>query len=302
MQAHKSANGEVKYVNTFATKVIQPILDKLLAGETVKSINNTFFKETEKVSVKEKDICKNCPICNKNYKTEKTLKTHMMKYHKGLVKQPESDESSSKRDDCRFNIKNRTRVKSHKNNIHEKAPRSPAKKRQKTAAEEVSKDIVEELIMQIHDATETEAETDKELKELEKLSFEEIRIDEQFMDDKKVEKLLSDQRDQKILDKQRKEDEEEASKQKALNRNLELLKGQEVKKRKRDNSLKYKKKVRSIENSKLPKGFKHIPSNLKVHFPKDHVLLLIDADGACGISGGAAHMFADKSQGKALRR
>ena len=65
---------------------------------------------------------------------------------------------------------------------------------------------------------------------------------------------------------------------------------------------KHKKKVRSIKKSKLPKGFKHIPSNLKVHFPKDHVLLVIDSDGACGISGGAAHIFADKSQGKALRR
>ena len=56
----------------------------------------------------------------------------------------------------------------------------------------------------IYETDDTDTETIAELKELELVSFEENRLDEQIMDDKAEMKVLSDRHDQKIRNKQQK--------------------------------------------------------------------------------------------------
>ena len=178
---------------------------------------------------------------------------------------------------------------------------SPARKKIKVASD-LSKAILEELLEQIYDTHETEAETDKELKKLEFESFEEKRSDEQLMDSKSSAKKLSDLNVEKVLKKQQKYDEEELARQADMARNLNILKAQGVPKRKRELSHKVKPAKSGQKLLQLPKGFRNIPAHLKKHFPRDHVLLQSKPDGTCGISCGAAHLFGQLSKGKQLRR
>ena len=80
------------------------------------------------------------------------------------------------------------------------------------------------------------------------VSFEENRFDEQNMDDKAEMKLLSDRNDQKIINKQRKDDGDEAAKLKLMDRNKELLESNEGTKRKREVSIRKSKKAKDIKN------------------------------------------------------
>ena len=139
-----------------------------------------------------------------------------------------------------------------------------------------------------------------ELKKLETVSFEENRMDQQLMDHKVDQKTLSDRNDQKVIDKQRKADEEEVEALKA--KNLQLLQSQEKSKRKSEPSQKIKKKCNNVKSVKLPPGFKEVPENLKKHFPQDHVVLKTKPDGLCGVSCDAAHLFGDPNQAIKFRR
>ena len=132
------------------------------------------------------------------------------------------------------------------------------------------------------------------------MSFEENRTDQQIMDHKVEQKTLSDRNDQKVIDKQKKADEEEVEAQKA--KNLQLLQSQEKSKRMREPSQKIKKRYNNVKSVKLPPGFKEIPENLKKHFPQDHVVLKIKPDGLCGVSCGAGHLFGDPNQAIQFRR
>ena len=80
--------------------------------------------------------------------------------------------------------------------------KSPAKKRAKTATD-LSEEIVKDILNQIHDSHESEQETNEQLTNLEKVSFEENRVDQQLMDAKSDEKRLSDQNDKNILKNRR---------------------------------------------------------------------------------------------------
>ena len=66
-------------------------------------------------------------------------------------------------------------------------------------------------------------------------------------------------------------------------------------------SLKLTQQTKIAQSAKLPPGFQEIPDDLKKHFPKDHVFLLVEPDGLCGVSCGSAHMFALPQNGKQFR-
>ena len=132
------------------------------------------------------------------------------------------------------------------------------------------------------------------------MSFEENRMDYQIMDHIAEQKTLSDRNDLKIIEKQKKEDEEEDKALKA--KNIKLLQSQDKTKRKKEPSHKIKKRDDNVTSVKLPPGFKEVQDNLRKHFPKDHVVMKIKPDGLCGVSCGAGHLFGDPSQAIQFRR
>ena len=75
---------------------------------------------------------------------------------------------------------NKSKLKKHKKKPHQN---SPVRKKPRLA-DNFSADILNEILEKNHDINDTETETDKELKKREQISFEEIRVDEQFMDTK----------------------------------------------------------------------------------------------------------------------
>ena len=293
IQVDKSSNGELKHVDILATKVVKPLLDKLLAGETVKNIVKNYFGDTVKHKENHMDEKYRCPECGKQYKGEQTMKSHIAKMHT-VIKQEqctnniqaakeqiqssgtdsESDKCAYKCDECNFKTINKTKFKKHIKKTHRNSgSNSPARKKPKVTSDVVSKAMVEEILNRIHDTGETEEDMDKELVKLETTSFEEQRIDEQLMD-ANTEKMLSDRNDRKILEKQKIADENEAAKDKDIKRNMLLLKSKECTKRKRETSI----RIKGVKNAKLSSGFKEIPSHLRKHFPEDHVIQKIKAD------------------------
>ena len=84
IQIDKSSNGELRHVELLATKVIKPMLDKLLVGETVKHLTKSLFNDMEnqpELSATNKYVC---PICQRHFKIERAMKTHMTRTHKEL--------------------------------------------------------------------------------------------------------------------------------------------------------------------------------------------------------------------------
>ena len=288
VQINKSKGGEFRLVTK---KVVKPLLDKFLEGETVKSILQTFFKDVETLPVQGEDNMFTCPTCSKPYKTERTMKTHITRMHEKVqCKQEDNaaklngtidselDQSVLKCEKCDFKTVNKTKMKKHKKKPHVVSSplNSPVKKKARVSVE-VSKAILEDMLEKMYDTHETDAETDKELIKHEKASFEENIIDDQQMDATLEKKRLSDQQDKKILDRKRKEEEiEEAI---APEKHVK----EAIKRKKKSNTGPIKKSHIALP-TKLPAGFKEIPENLKRHFPKDHVILMVDANGLCGVS------------------
>ena len=208
VQITKSSKGDIRHVQILANEVIKPLLDGLLKGETVRKLNKSFFVNAESKKVKPEAFV--CPICSRTFDMERGMKTHvtrMHSYENGTKRKEEhktdTDSSESdidktviKCDRCTFKTVNKTKFKKHQKKPHESAPVSPIRKKAKLTTHELSKSIVEDIISQIQDTDETEAETDKELKKMETVSFEENRMDQQLMDAKSEEKRLSDQNDQ----------------------------------------------------------------------------------------------------------
>ena len=119
------------------------------------------------------------------------------------------------------------------------------------------------------------------------------------MDSKTEEKRLSDRNDEKILQKRDKE--EETKKMTSLYTGETGVNEPKETKRKREPSL-FSNKQKHAVKPKMRPGFKELPQKLKKHFPNDHVALLVKPDGTCGISCGAAHLFAQANKGKQFRR
>ena len=314
VQITKSSKDDIRHVQILANEVIKPLLDKLLKGETVKKLNKSFFVNAESIKVKIDSF--DCPICSRTFDMERGIKTHitrMHSYENGIKRKEEYktdtdsnesdlDKTVIKCDRCSFMTVNKTKFKKHKKKPHVSVSVSPIRKKVKLTSHELSKSIVEDIICQIQDTDETEAETDKELKKMETVSFEENRIDDQIMDAKTEEKRLSDQNDHNIARKQRILEEEEVENKKELERNLDILKSQNAPKRQREISIKSKRKRKPASIVEKHANFKPIPSNLRKHFPADHVIMRMNPDGLCGVSCGSTHIFAQPEHGRDLRR
>ena len=132
---------------------MKPLLDKLLAGETVKHITKTFFTKGDPLI---RTLSKNkfpCTQCDKLLKTGQTLKAHYKKVHKGqkphknqIYKQDEhkhatcSDSelktSQFKCDLCSFKSDTESSLKKHMEMCHKitSQENSPAKTKIKVAS------------------------------------------------------------------------------------------------------------------------------------------------------------------------
>ena len=82
VQIDKSSQGDVRFVEIFATKVVRPLLERLLKGETVKVINKSFLKDVEKKARKVEEDNYMCPVCQKIFMSEKSMKAHVARAHK----------------------------------------------------------------------------------------------------------------------------------------------------------------------------------------------------------------------------
>ena len=78
IQIIKSNKGEIRHVDILASKIVKPLLDKLLNGETVKNLAKTFFEEP-----KIKKPCEKypCMICGRVFEMERYMKSHMTRIH-----------------------------------------------------------------------------------------------------------------------------------------------------------------------------------------------------------------------------
>ena len=136
---------------------------------------------------------------------------------------------------------------------------------------------------------------------LETASYEENRVDQQTMDDQVQQKILSDREDKKILSKNKKAEEENLARLEKIALSAKAEQATRRPKRKRSTRAQQSKPT-SVNNAKLPPGFKDIPEKLMKHFPKDHVLLCTEPNGLCGVSCGSAHIFAQPKEGGKFRK
>ena len=222
IQVAKSGQGEVKHVDILAKQVVKPLLDRLLKGASIKELSQSFFQAGEE-TVNEPNTC---PVFSRSFKTERAMKSHMTKIHKPKQETetvtesgPQSDKTLLKCDKCEFKTVNKTKLKKHTRIHHGSASSStsPARKKPKLS-KNLSEAIVNEILDQIHDKYDSGEETNNELKQMEQVSFEENRVDQQIMDAKTEDKRLSDLNDKKILER-RKRNEEEKINQKEPNHN-----------------------------------------------------------------------------------
>ena len=247
VQVSKSSNDEVKHVDILTNKVIKPLLDKLLRGATIKELDKSFFTESQKPQIREENKGYDCPLCPRQFKLERAMKTHITRSHKPDVKSSSENENSESDSgkpllSC---VKCKKCKKPHNQSF---TSASPARKKLKLSTD-VSKAIIEEILATIMETEETETETDKELAKMEHTSYEEKRMDTQIMDHKAEEQRLSEQNDKKILAKRKQHEEAERVRQKESKYIKESLKPQEGTKRKHDSST--KKKIKT--NAKIQK-------------------------------------------------
>ena len=112
---------------------------------------------------------------------------------------------------------NKKKFKKHNKKPHENTSGSNSPARKKPM--DIPAAIVDEILNGIHDEAESDTEPNKELAKYETTSFEEQCIYEQLMDDN-IEKALSNRNDEKILEKHRKAEKEEATKREEITQNL----------------------------------------------------------------------------------
>ena len=78
----KSSKGERKHVDIVAKKVVKPLLDRLLKGETTKTLLKTFFVNIVKQEAWIDSNQYSCPICHRKFPMERGMKSHITKMHK----------------------------------------------------------------------------------------------------------------------------------------------------------------------------------------------------------------------------
>ena len=78
IQVIKSNKGDIRHVNILASKIVKPLLDKLLNGETINKLAKTFFEEPK---TRNQNGRYSCTICGKGFEMERYMKAHMTRMH-----------------------------------------------------------------------------------------------------------------------------------------------------------------------------------------------------------------------------
>ena len=109
------------------------------------------------------------------------------------------------------------------------------------------------------------------------------------------EETLSKMMDEKVIAKQRKNDDEvEAFLQKKIE--IKLKEEESIKERKRQQAKSKKQKNKSTQKqnkNRIP-NIKNIPEDYKNLFNDDDIIYVVPGDGACGPNSAAAHLFGDE--------
>ena len=82
IQITKSKKGNVRHAEIFAKKVVKPLFDKLLSGDTSKNITITLTVDTERKSASVSDKTYGCPMCYKCFMTKRVMKNHITRMPK----------------------------------------------------------------------------------------------------------------------------------------------------------------------------------------------------------------------------
>ena len=275
----KSKEHGERFVKIAAKDIVKPLLDCFIAGRDSKSIFNN--KETLKRQ--------QCDVCEKTFASSKYLKIHITKIHTA---------SKNKCDHCEFSDNDKIRLRSHIKTEH--TDNVAIKQQMET--------------QQTEDDNPTKTDN---LEHLEKVSFEEKRIDDVLMDTlddvtnesnqiEKDELQRSRLRDDQIKIKENKrqhEDEnyirkkanEEPSKKKMKNKKKSVKKSLKKKKKKEET------KNQTSMGNELPTNLANIPENIKHLVGEDDMIVRVEPDGACGLNSAAGHIFEDPEQGSQFR-
>ena len=287
----KSREHDEVFVNNPAKQVVQPLLDCLISGKT---IDNLFSKAKKKKVIGENRRNHSCDVCSKNFTSHKYLKVHKTKIHTA---------HKNKCQHCEYSDQDKIKLREHKGSMHKTVHNESIQSTKTTTAENVP---------------------DENLTDLERVSWEEQRIDEQLMDvndtkkeedsgsetnkdepmntdvtdtddmnendsvDAGEQELLerSKYRDQQIMDKQKKSEEIE-ERNKLKNEESERNKCNQSKSSKRRRK---RKKISMGEDEvfQLPENMKRIPDNIKHFTNKDDLILKFEAYGASFLNTGSA--------------
>jgi hypothetical protein len=207
-------------------------------------------------------------------------------------------------EECDFRPKDRIDMKRHMRDIHEvmSSSTSPPLTRKRKIKEQPSSDFVQS-------AFEPMDVEEHGLEDL-SLSFEDMDIESQ-----EVLQQRSKFNDEKVLEKERRNDEADMllrrrkmddleQKKKVDQKKLERIKIESKKQKQKRKVLKKKSKTKIALSDQIPKirvpNIRDIPMNCKHLLKDDDVLYVVPGDGCCGPNCGAAFLFQDEVYGPKL--
>ena len=252
-----------------ATEEVNGVVESLLANVVDKSEDKITIEEIIEVGKDSKKYTKICNICNFQVEADKKyISLQKIRQHKDMCYPRMICPQCDKR------FYDNTSLKRHMRNEHSMISSStspPLKKKR----------VDSTLISSLNDSIEL-MDTDS-------------NVDQ--------EETLSKMMDEKVIAKQRKNDDEvEAFLQKKIE--IKLKEEESIKERKRQQAKLKKQKNRSTQKqnkNRIP-NIKNIPEDCKNLFNDDDVIYVVPGDGACGPNSAAAHLFGDEVFGPKLRK
>ena len=272
----KSREHQERFVKIVAKSIIQPLLDCFISGRSYEVI---FKGPKEKFSENNQQ----CDICEKSFSSKKYLKVHKTKIHTA---------TKNKCDHCNFSDNDKIKLRNHIKTVHE---------------------VCINPSMDVPPANEDRNVNDN-LKDLEVVSWEEKRIDDQIMDTDDKEKQDEEDtvilersrfRDEQIMKKEKLREEEEERYSREKEEKEELKRKEENKTKMSSKKAKKKRKAaKEIVNEDiiLPSNIKPVPESIKHLVNQDDLMFCVKSDGACGPNSAAAHIFEDQDEGPKFRR
>ena len=231
-----------------------------------------------------------CEYCDLIIIAENEMKTHheLEEHHKicnAFPNKPSNSPNIFECENCVFSTKQENLFKRHIRDKHDILTASTSPKPKKRKNEELSEESME---VDINNEDDKEEETKDEIKEME------IDADDAI--------LLKRSRmwDEKIRQKQVKEEEKEREQIKKQKKEKEEKQAEKVNNKK----LKKKKKVarNKVKDEKLKPFLKELPIGVKNLIGSEYCIYKIEGDGACGLRSAATWLFQDQTLGPYLGR